>query len=140
MPSRARAATASHTGTGSALPFAAIGAAGRYSIASAVARYVASPTSTPSTGAAAWSRAAVLTTSPAAMLSPCSGLEVHSLGAAREPDEVGDQRGDNLAFLAARRGLDGERRPADHAEARDVWVFLPASTANRHMTRLQPAR
>ena len=45
----------------------------RYSIVSAVARYVVSPTRIPFTGAADWSRAAVLTTSPAAMPSPASG-------------------------------------------------------------------
>ena len=39
--------------------------ASRYSIASRVARYVVSPTRMPFTGAADWSRAAVLTTSPA---------------------------------------------------------------------------
>src|SRR5439155_179913 len=40
---------------------------------SAVARYVVSPTRMPFTGAADWRRAAVLTTSPAAMPSPASG-------------------------------------------------------------------
>jgi hypothetical protein len=72
-PSRARAATASHTGTGSRLPFAATGTAGRYSITARVCRNVRSPTSTPFTGAAACNRAAVFTTSPAAIPSPCPG-------------------------------------------------------------------
>ena len=38
-----------------------------------VARYVPSPTATPPTGAADWIRAAVFTTSPVTMPSPCSG-------------------------------------------------------------------
>ena len=38
-----------------------------------VAAYVSSPTSTAPTGAAVWSRAAVFTTSPATMASPCPG-------------------------------------------------------------------
>ena len=68
-----RAATTSHAGTGSAFPFARTGSTSRYSIVSRVARYVASPTRMPSTGAADWSRAQVLTTSPAAIHSPPSG-------------------------------------------------------------------
>jgi hypothetical protein len=42
-------------------------------MASRVARHVVSPTRIPSTGAFDWSRAAVLTTSPATMPSPSSG-------------------------------------------------------------------
>ena len=59
--------------TGSALPFASTGSASLYSIARSVARYACSPTRIPFTGAADWSRAAVLTTSPAAIVSPASG-------------------------------------------------------------------
>ena len=72
-PISARGATASQAGTGSALPFATTGSAVRYSIASRVARQVASPTSTPSGGAAASRRFAVFTTSPDAVASPSSG-------------------------------------------------------------------
>ena len=77
---RERASTASHTGIGSALPFAWTGSAGRYSIAPLRRAMGRSPTRMPLTGAAACSRAAVLTTSPAAMPSP-------SLGPGAERDE-----------------------------------------------------
>ncbi len=65
---RAVACTTSQTATGSAFPFASTRAWWSYSIASRVARYVCSPTRIPPVGAAACSRAAVLTTSPAASL------------------------------------------------------------------------
>ena len=71
--SATRAASASQAGTGSAFPFASTGARSRYSIASRVARYVASPTRSRPTGAADCRRAAVLTTSPATIASPCAG-------------------------------------------------------------------
>ena len=70
--SRGAAATA-HAGTGSAFPFARTG-----STSPILDRCPAShgtsphPTRMPSTGAADWSRAQVLTTSPAAILSPAS--------------------------------------------------------------------
>ena len=54
-------------------PWPATGSASRYSITRSVARYVVSSTRMPSTGAADWRRAAVLTTSPVAMPSPSLG-------------------------------------------------------------------
>ena len=51
-PNRERASSASHAGTGSALPLAATGSAARYVITWEVARYVVSPTRMPLTGAA----------------------------------------------------------------------------------------
>ena len=70
---RSCARSASHTGTDSRLPFAVTGGPGRYSITPRVARKVRSPTRIPFTGAAACSRAAVFTTSPAAIPSPSAG-------------------------------------------------------------------
>ena len=64
------ASTASHTSTGSVFPFADTGSCSRYTIARSVARCVAAPTRIPSTGAAAWMRAAVFITSPATIDSP----------------------------------------------------------------------
>ncbi len=61
------APTATQTGTGSALPLAVIGSASSNAIAARQARYVRSSTSTPLTGAADWSRAAVFRTSPQAI-------------------------------------------------------------------------
>ena len=55
------------------LPFASTGSASSYSIARSVDRKVCSPTSTPPSGAADCSRAAVFTTSPAAIVCPASG-------------------------------------------------------------------
>ncbi len=72
-PNRPCVPSASHTGTGSRLPFAATGGPWLYSITARVARKVRSPTRTPFTGAAACSRAAVFTTSPAAIPSPSVG-------------------------------------------------------------------
>ena len=74
-PKRARGATASHAGTGRLLPFASTGSTSRYSITRSVARNVCSPTSTPPRGAAAWSRAQVLTGSPLTIASPACGRE-----------------------------------------------------------------
>ena len=83
---------ASHTATGSVLPFASIGRCSRYEITRSVARYVVSSTRMPFTGAADWSRAAVLTTSPEAIPSPAPRPERDERLAGRDPDpdlEVG---------------------------------------------------
>ena len=72
-PKRERAACACQTAIGSVFPFASTATAGACSIAPRVARYVVSSTRIPFTGAAAWRRAAVLTTSPEAIPSPASG-------------------------------------------------------------------
>ena len=73
-PKRARACTASQTGSGSSLPFASTALVlAVLDRVARVARYVVSPTRIPFTGAADCNRAAVLTTSPAAMPSPASG-------------------------------------------------------------------
>ena len=72
-PKRALACATSQTGSGASFPFASTSVCARYSIVSAVARYVVSPTRIPFTGAADCRRAAVLTTSPAAIPSPASG-------------------------------------------------------------------
>ena len=72
-PSRAFGAMGSHAGTGSALPFATTGSASWCSMTFSVSRWVASSTRIPSGGAALCSREAVLSTSPAASCSPCSG-------------------------------------------------------------------
>ena len=72
-PRRAFGAMGSHTVTGSALPFAKTDSASRCSMAFSVSRRVASSTRIPSGGAALCSREAVLSTSPAASCSPCSG-------------------------------------------------------------------
>ncbi len=80
-PSRPCTRSASHTGTGSRLPFAVTGGPGRYSITPRVARKVRSPTRIPFTGAAACSRAAVFTTSPTAIPSPSTGRAPSSTSA-----------------------------------------------------------
>ncbi len=72
-PAATSGAMAIHAGTGSILPFAMIGSAGRYSITVRVTAYVSSPTNTESTGALDCSRAAVFTTSPATIATPVSG-------------------------------------------------------------------
>ena len=59
-----RAAIALQIASGCAFPLARTGSSSRYSIASRVTRYVASPTRIPPLGASAWRREAVLTTSP----------------------------------------------------------------------------
>ena len=103
-PTRERAPTASQARTGSALPLARTGSNARYSIARAVARYVASPTRMPFTGAAAWRRAATLTKSATIRSpspGPTSGLKSASpvddadpdgeLRALRSLGEIGDR-------------------------------------------------
>ena len=72
-PKRSRTAFARQSESGSAFPFTETGWSGSYSKTWLVARYVCSPTATPFTGAALWMRAAVLTTSPVTIPSPCSG-------------------------------------------------------------------
>jgi hypothetical protein len=61
---RLRAPATRQIGTGSALPLTRTGASCSYSKSGRVARQVASPTTTPLTGATPCSREAVLTTSP----------------------------------------------------------------------------
>jgi hypothetical protein len=68
-----RGPSARQTATGSALPLASTGPASSKRIARPAARRVVASTRIPSTGAAAWSRAAVLTTSPEAIPSPSTG-------------------------------------------------------------------
>ena len=77
-PASTSGATATHTGTGSVFPFAAIGSIGRYSITVRVDAYVSSPTTTSLTGALLCRRAAVLTTSPATIATPASGRALSS--------------------------------------------------------------
>ena len=64
--------TARHAGTGAALPRRSCSPAASKTIASPAARRVASPTSTVPGGAAAWSRDAVFTRSPATIPWPCA--------------------------------------------------------------------
>ena len=68
--------TASQASTGSAFPFASTGGRASYSTAWRVARCVSLPTTSRPAGAAACSRAAVLTTSPIAKASPASGRPI----------------------------------------------------------------
>ena len=63
-------------------------------------------------------------------------LGVERLGSAREPDEVGEEHGDDLALLA--NLTLGERRAAREAEPRDLGVVLPAGGADRHAESLRP--
>ena len=74
IPSRARASPGSQTRIGSTFPFASIWPSSPKVIARSVALKVVSSTRIPLTGAAAWSRAAVFTTSPDAIPWPASGL------------------------------------------------------------------
>ena len=66
-------------------------------------------------------------------------LGVGPVGAAREPDEVDEEHGDDLALLAGRR-LHGERLPTGKAEARSLGVFLPAVWADHHFADLRSGR
>ena len=73
-PRSARRPCARHTGTGCCLPLARTGSTSSYAIVLRVAWYVSWPTRIPFTGAADCRRAAVLTTSPDTMPSPCAGF------------------------------------------------------------------
>jgi hypothetical protein len=64
-------------------------------------------------------------------------LGVELLGAAGEPDEVGEEHGDDLALLAACVVLGRERGSAVVAEARALGVLLAANRANRHAERVR---
>jgi hypothetical protein len=57
-------------------------------------------------------------------------LGIEPLRTRPEPDEVGEEHGDNLALLAPRLG--GERRDAGRAEAGARRIFLFANGTARH--------
>src|SRR5437868_2443958 len=57
-------------------------------------------------------------------------LRVELLRPRREADDVDEEHRDDPALLAMRRRP--ERRAAVEAEAREVWVLLTATGANRH--------
>jgi hypothetical protein len=56
-------------------------------------------------------------------------LGVHLLGAGREPDEVGEQHGNDLSLFFGLRLPRSERRPAGEAEPRRLRVLLAAALA-----------
>src|SRR5207344_1157126 len=51
-------------------------------------------------------------------------LWIHLLGSAREADEIGEEDGHDLPFLACRCGLDREWSPAVRAELRVSRVLV----------------
>src|SRR5205823_8109772 len=64
-------------------------------------------------------------------------LRVELFGAAREPDEVGEQDGDDLPLFSCVRGC--ERRGAAAAEAEAVRVLLATGGADEHAPTLRAA-
>jgi hypothetical protein len=63
---------------------------------------------------------------------PLHVLGIHSLGARREPYEVGEQHRDDLALLAERTCFPIEREAACVAEPRAGGVVLPADMTRGH--------
>ena len=65
-------------------------------------------------------------------------LGVGGLGGGREPDQVAEEDGHDLALLERRRRRgDGERRAALQAELRPLGILLAASRTRRHGTSLR---
>ena len=63
---------------------------------------------------------------------PLHVLGIHSLGARREPHQVGEQHRDDLALLAEGTCFPIEWRPTRVAEPRAGGVVLPADLAPGH--------
>ncbi len=59
-------------------------------------------------------------------------LRIHLLGARREAHEIGEEDGDDLAFLEPRFLLGSQRPAAGVAEARSFGVLLTAAGAREH--------
>ena len=62
-------------------------------------------------------------------------LRIGPIGARREPDEIDEEDGDDLALLL--RGRGAERRRAGAAEAEAVGILLAAPWADEHAPRLR---
>ena len=90
-----------------------------YAIAERVAWYVSSPTRTPFTGAADCSRAAVLTTSPETMPSPCAGFAATETSASPVLTAIAARRDRRVRGSRARRERPApDRRRAPRARRR----------------------
>jgi hypothetical protein len=61
-------------------------------------------------------------------------LGIQLLGASREPDEVGEEDGDDLALLP-RLGGGRQLGAAGQAEPSDLGVLLPTLRTNRHANK-----
>jgi len=59
-------------------------------------------------------------------------LGIQLLGSAREPDEVGEEHGDDLSLLARAPDLVRYRLAAGAAKAKALGIFLTAGGTDQH--------
>src|SRR5829696_28931 len=140
---RLRAASTRQIGTGSALPLTWTGASRSYSNNAWVARQVASPTTTPLTGATPWSRAAVLTTSPTTPSLPAPRSSATSASPVLTPIRTASS---SVGWAWLSSAIASSMRSA-HRTARSGSSSWTAGTPNTAMTaspislsRVPPAR